>query len=59
MLFMSSRLRWLRESQGRKTIMMTKKNRERKIQKLKGSMMNMTRTVRDARLLIYKMHVSV
>lgn len=47
MLFTPARLRLLRELQVRKTIMMTKRNKGRKIQRLKGSMMSMTRMVWD------------
>lgn len=46
-LFMPARLRLLRELQVRKTIMMTKRNRGRRIQRLKGSTMSMMRMVRD------------
>lgn len=46
-LFMPARLRLLRELQVRKTIMMTKRNRGKRIQRLKGSTMSMMRMVRD------------
>lgn len=54
MLFVLIRLRLLRELQVRKTIMTTKRNRGRKIQRLKGSTMSMTRTVRETLQAFFK-----